>query len=75
MGYSLHVKLESGTIPYHRVVNHEDSVCRIWFWIWRRSTCASVIHAYHMNKWHWNSIILDSSVLTDEIKNMIDDSF
>ena len=26
VGYSLHVKLESGTIPCHRVVNHEDSV-------------------------------------------------
>ena len=28
-----------------------------------------------MNKWHWNSIILDGSIPTDEIKNMIDDSF
>ena len=36
-------------------------------YMWR-STYESVVPAYHMNKWHWNSIILD-------IKNMIDDSF
>ena len=31
--------------------------------------------AYHMNKYHWNSIILDGTVPDDDIKNMIDDSF
>ena len=35
----------------------------------------SVIPAYHMNKKHWNSIILNGSVPDAEIKNMISDSF
>ena len=40
-----------------------------------RSAFESVVPAYHMNKWHWNSIILDGSIPTDEIKNMICDSY
>ena len=40
-----------------------------------RSTYKAVVPAYHMNKLHWNSIILDGSIPTDEIKNMICDSF
>ena len=28
-----------------------------------------------MNKYHWNSIILDGTVPDDDIKNMIEDSF
>ena len=43
-------------------------------YMWR-SAYESVVPAYHMNKWHWNSIILDGSIPTDEIKYMIDDSF
>ena len=43
-------------------------------YMWR-STYDAVVPAYHMNKWHWNSIILDGSIPTDDIKNMIDDSF
>ena len=43
-------------------------------YMWR-STYESVVPAYHMNKCHWNSIILDGSIPIDEIKNMIDDSF
>lgn len=41
---------------------------------WRR-VFPSVVPAYHMNKEHWNSIILDGSVLDGDIKQMIDDSF
>ena len=40
-----------------------------------RNAYASVLPAYHMNKKHWNSIILDGSVPDEEIKNMIMDSF
>lgn len=43
-------------------------------YIWR-SAYESVVPAYHMNKQHWNSIILDGSVPVDEIKNMILDSY
>ena len=40
-----------------------------------RNAYASVLPAYHMNKKHWNSIILDGTVPDEEIKNMIMDSF
>ena len=43
-------------------------------YMWR-STFESVVPAYHMNKWHWNSIILDGTVPDEEIKNMINDSY
>ena len=43
-------------------------------YMWR-SAYESVVPACHMNNWHWNSIILDGSIPTDEIKYMIDDSF
>ena len=38
-------------------------------------TYASVIPAYHMNKKHWISIILDGGVPDDEIKNLITESY
>ena len=43
-------------------------------YMWR-NTFDSVVPAYHMNKTHWNSIILDGSIPENEIKNMIYDSF
>ncbi len=51
-------------------VKCEPSLAELW-----RNTYSSVIPAYHMNKKHWNSIILDGTVPKDEIKNMIIDSF
>lgn len=35
----------------------------------------SVIPAYHINKRHWNTIILDGSIPQGEIERMIDNSF
>lgn len=43
-------------------------------YMWRKAF-KSVIPAYHMNKYHWNSIILDGTVPLDDIKNMIFDSY
>lgn len=40
-----------------------------------RSMYQSVVPAYHMNKTHWNSIILDGSVPEDVVRAMIDDSY
>ncbi|MBQ2967368.1 MAG: MmcQ/YjbR family DNA-binding protein [Clostridia bacterium] len=40
-----------------------------------RSTYEAVVPAYHMNKLHWNSIILDGSIPETDIKNMVFDSF
>lgn len=42
------------------------------FW---RSTYQSVVPGYHMNKEHWNSIILDGSVPEQDIERMIVESY
>ncbi len=43
-----------------------------YFW---RNAFEGVIPAYHMNKEHWNSIILDGTVPDDAIMSMIADSY
>ena len=45
-----------------------------WRDLWR-STYASVLPGYHQNKEHWNTVILDGTVSTDEIKRMIAESY
>lgn len=40
-----------------------------------RDIFAAVIPGYHMNKRHWNTVILDGSIPTGEIERMIDNSF
>ena len=40
-----------------------------------RNTFESVVPAYHMNKEHWNSNILDGRVPEEDIKVMISDSY
>ena len=45
-----------------------------WRDFWRQ-TFSSVIPGYHMNKEHWNSIILDGSVPEEDIKRMISESY
>ncbi len=40
-----------------------------------RDIFPAVIPGYHMNKTHWNTIILDDSVPKGEIERMIDNSF
>ena len=40
-----------------------------------RSVYKSVVPAYHMNKVHWNSVILDGGVPDDEVKAMVRRSF
>lgn len=35
----------------------------------------SVLPAYHLNKEHWNSVILDGTVPDDDIFNMIKESY
>ncbi len=42
------------------------------FW---RNTFESVVPAYHLNKEHWNSIILDGTVPSSEIEKMIVESY
>lgn len=45
-----------------------------WREFWRNAF-ESVIPAYHMNKTHWNSIILDGSVTDKDIRRMIGESY
>ncbi|WP_133468920.1 MmcQ/YjbR family DNA-binding protein [Paraglaciecola marina] len=40
-----------------------------------RDIFPSVIPGYHMNKVHWNTVILDGSIPQGEIARMIDHSF
>lgn len=45
---------------------------------WRhvcREAYDSVLPAYHLNKEHWSSVILDGTVPTEEIKRMIAESY
>lgn len=42
------------------------------FW---RAAYTSVLPAYHLNKEHWNSVILDGSVPEEEICRMIEESY
>ncbi|MCI9005563.1 MAG: MmcQ/YjbR family DNA-binding protein [Lachnospiraceae bacterium] len=45
-----------------------------WRDFWRQAY-PSVVPAYHLNKEHWNSIILDGSVPEQEIQRMIGESY
>ena len=42
------------------------------FW---RSAFESIVPAYHMNKEHWNSIILDGSIPRADIERMVLESY
>ena len=35
----------------------------------------SVIPGYHMNKIHWNTVVLDGTIPSDEIEVMIENSY
>ena len=45
-----------------------------WGDFWRH-TFSAVIPAYHMNKKHWISIILDGSMTDEEVGRLIGDSY
>lgn len=47
---------------------------RQWRDFWR-DAYETVLPAYHMNKEHWNSIILDGTVPVQEIRRMIAESY
>ncbi len=40
-----------------------------------RERYESVIPGYHMNKTHWNTVILDNTIPPKEILKMVDDSY
>lgn len=45
-----------------------------WISFWRAAYSA-VVPAYHMNKKHWNSIILDGTIPETDVKRMIAESY
>src|SRR3954452_21638232 len=40
-----------------------------------REAHAAVLPGYHLNKRHWNTVIIDGSLSDDAISNMIEDSY
>jgi predicted DNA-binding protein (MmcQ/YjbR family) len=40
-----------------------------------RAQNASVLPGYHMNKDHWNTVVLDAGVADDELVDWIDESY
>ncbi len=40
-----------------------------------RDTFAAVVPGYHMNKTHWNTVMLDGSIPRGELERMIDRSY
>jgi predicted DNA-binding protein (MmcQ/YjbR family) len=40
-----------------------------------RATHAAVLPGYHLNKRHWNTVIIDGSLTDQMIENMIEDSY
>ena len=40
-----------------------------------REQHAAVIPGYHLNKKHWNTVIVDGSIEDEELKSMIDHSY
>jgi predicted DNA-binding protein (MmcQ/YjbR family) len=40
-----------------------------------RGTHAAVLPGYHLNKRHWNTVILDGSVPDELLRDMIEDSY
>lgn len=55
-------------------INLNVKVSPEWRDFWR-DTYSSVIPGWHQNKENWNTIILDGSVPTEEIKRMIAESY
>ncbi|MCR5403714.1 MAG: methylated-DNA--[protein]-cysteine S-methyltransferase [Butyrivibrio sp.] len=55
-------------------VNLNLKVSPEWRDLWRK-TYAAVVPAYHQNKEHWITVILDGSIPEDDIKRMIAESY
>lgn len=44
-------------------------------WLLRQQYAGSVIPGYHMNKKHWNTVVLDGSVPDNEVLFMLEQSY
>ena len=64
-----------GFLRHKEGVGHINLKCRPDEAMIMRDIFESVIPGYHMNKDHWNTVILDGGVTQEEIENMIDTSY
>ncbi|MFW5748809.1 MAG: MmcQ/YjbR family DNA-binding protein [Chloroflexota bacterium] len=61
---------EPGAIPLRINLKCDPKLAQIL-----RETYPSVRPGYHMNKRHWNTVIIDGTISDDEIFEMIDNSY
>ena len=64
-----------GFLRYKEGVGHINLKCNPEEAMVMRDIFESVIPGYHMNKEHWNTVILDGTVPREEIESMIDISY
>ena len=64
-----------GFLRYKKGVGHINLKCNPEEAMVMRDIFESVIPGYHMNKEHWNTVILDGTVPREEIESMIDTSY
>jgi len=62
------VSLDSDPLQFNAKCNPEKT-------IELREEYSSIIPGYHMNKKHWNTVIIDGTIPTKLIKELIDDSY
>ena len=46
-----------------------------WCDFWRSQYPSSVLPGYHMNKQHWNSLILNGSIDSEHLRQMVQESY
>ncbi|MCO7226703.1 MmcQ/YjbR family DNA-binding protein [Pleionea sp. CnH1-48] len=63
------------TLAYHESIAQMNLKCEPQEALMLRDVFEAVIPGYHMNKKHWNTIILNGSIPESEIKRMIDRSY
>ena len=64
-----------GFLRYVEGTGHINLKCRPEEAMIMRDIFESVIPGYHMNKEHWNTVILDGTVPREEIEKMIETSY
>ncbi len=49
--------------------------CEPWLATELRAAHAAVLPGYHLNKRHWNTVVIDGSLSDNAIRDMIEDSY
>jgi predicted DNA-binding protein (MmcQ/YjbR family) len=62
-------------VPVHAGPPHVSLKCDPEWAEVLRNAYEAVHPGYHLNKKHWNTIVLDGSIPDDEIKELIDHSY